>query len=313
VTDVVLSFMAVKSLVGFGDPAPVLLTVPGAMPASGKGNPSWGRVLDPMRDSEGRVLPGLFKRYEQFVGVPFADVNRIAAVGFSAGANNGLRNLLKHPEDRDRIDALISIDGLHPNIRRRIDFDSDDPGDAVIDWKGEMGPFVDLAVRGLRDQALAVWTASDITINRSDVASTRDALRLLTIAVAAQVQQQPSMGRVPELEDPPPEATVQLGDFFALWYAGADAEAHRIQARRVLPEILRRLLVPRWYPQLAQLPVQATPVGFELPATDVPSTPNPRRGSMLTALVPLAATLAGVAAAAFRGPLPIHRALELAA
>ena len=210
---------------------------------SGSGHPTWQFIGDRMRDSSGRLLPALLRQWN-------ADgAERIAAVGFSAGSNSGLRQLLWHPEDRARLDAVFAIDGLHPSVNA---------AGELLDPRQLEGlrAYATAAAAGGR---LAVATASNVAAPSASSGKTAQMLRELTAAVAtARGAALPA----PPLSwlgtSPPPESIVtqaqalglvdaaQLGGFSAWWFSGADAAAHIRQAQNVLPLLLRSYLAPRW-------------------------------------------------------------------
>ena len=260
--DLIISCMALRKLpdwLPWAGLAPQLLEWPGVPTESG--HPSWQRAARAMRDADGRLLPTLLRRYSAFLGHGLDDAGRIAALGFSAGSNSGLRELLRHPEDRARIDFVGAVDGLHPTLRvprhsvRRF---ADDPTTLYADWQRQMGPFAETALSAAYGAGVIVATASEVIPASPQVAPTATALASLYAHVARQVQATapavpatyPPRASSPELRAgelyPTPTQIRGAGDFVALWYPGGDRRAHELQAWVVVPDLLRAWLVPAW-------------------------------------------------------------------
>lgn len=262
--DVLISCMGLRRMPDWlpwaGDP-PKLLEWPGA-PTPG-GHPSWKAAARSLRDSDGAMLPTLFKRYRRFLGFDLAGVNRIAVVGFSAGSNSGVRELLRSPLDRSRISFAAAIDGMHPMLaprRVRRQFGDEDPADHYADWAGQMGPFAEFALEAAEDQGNAfVATASQVRPpSGSSVAPSYLALSSLFQYVATRSGSRalwlpntyPPRDSSPALRDGeayPRAVNIEgAGRFAALWYAGSDKRAHQLQAWVVAPDVLRAFLIPLW-------------------------------------------------------------------
>lgn len=214
------------------------------------GHPSWETAARALRGSDGALLAPLLRRSN------IRDAARIAVVGFSAGANSGLRELLRSPIDRARIDAAFSIDGIHALVR-------DESGAHPAAWSDptQVDGLFQLMQAGARGQALAVVTASNVArpVTCSTCAKTSWALGRLTAAIAADLGRSPSsVETFSAVSDPIPPALaaalVALGeteharfsDLWALWFRGDQAADHIRQAHEILPLLIRSLLVPRW-------------------------------------------------------------------
>ncbi len=214
----------------------------------GSVHPTWQHLGDRLRDSSGRLLPALLRQW----GAEGA--RRIAVVGFSAGSNSGLRQLLWNAEDRARIDACFAIDGIHPAVNA---------AGAVLDPRQLEGlrAFCGAASAG---QRLAVVTASNVAAP-SGAGKTADGLRALAdYCAAARGVATPAPPLAWLGTSPPLDGSLvtqaqalglvdaaQIGDFSAWWFSGNDAAAHIRQANQVLPLLMRGLLRPRWQAGIA--------------------------------------------------------------
>jgi hypothetical protein len=263
VPDVVISCMAIRKLpdwLPWAGAAPVVLEWSGVPTESG--HPSWQRAARGLRDSDGALLPRLFKRYRQYLGFDLSEADRIAAVGFSAGSNSGIRALLENELDRARLDFVGAIDGMHPTLapeRRGVHRPlSDDPRSDFVAWDQQMGPFAAYADLAAQGSCGFVATASSVAPVNRTISTTAQALSALYAWVASVVG--PSSPRLPA-SFPPRDTSPELrpgeqyplpyqiqgvGDFVCLWYPGDQEEDHRLQVRVVIPDILRAFLVPRW-------------------------------------------------------------------
>jgi len=252
--DLVISAYALNAktwAAAWPDPAtrPRLLEWPGVPPAPGR-HPSWFDAATKLRGgaTDAPLLDALLRQYN------ISDARRIAAVGFSAGANSGLRELLRAPQDRARFDAVFSIDGIHASV-------ADPSGAHPGAWKdgSQVAGLLDVMRAGAAGRILAVVTSSDVAAPGGDAAKTSWALGRLTAAIADQLGRAPSsvetFTAVSDAIDPALLAQLQaLGeteharfrDLWALWFRGAQGADHIRQAAEVLPLLLRSLLVPRW-------------------------------------------------------------------
>jgi hypothetical protein len=261
VPDLLISCMAIQKLpdwLPWPNGAPALLEWSGT-PTTG-GHPSWQKAARSLRGSDGAILPNLLARFRQYLGFDLSGVGRIAAVGFSAGSNSGLRTLLASPLDRGRIDFVAAVDGMHPMLAqtRGVHTYSDDVREDFAAWNQQMGPFVEYADLAAQGQVGFVATASSVAPTRSDISTTAQALSALyaVIAQAAGTSSPNVPAAFPPRTDSPalnagedypiPYQVQGVRDFVALWYAGDQKRDHILQARVVVPDILRAFLVPRW-------------------------------------------------------------------
>jgi hypothetical protein len=263
VPDVLISCMALRQVpdwLPWAGEAPKLLEFPGVPTESG--HPSWQRAARTLRGSDGAILPALFARYHRYLGFGLAETQRIAAVGFSAGSNSGIRTLLESPLDRARLDFAAAVDGMHPTlqaeqrgIHRPL---SDDPRSDFVAWQQQMGGFEAYALDAAQGACGFVATASAVAPTQATVSTTAQALSAL-YAVVAQATgpsspnlpaSYPPRTSSPSLRDgeeyPIPYAIEGVGNFVALWYAGDQKRDHVLQAAVVVPDVLRAFLVPRW-------------------------------------------------------------------
>jgi len=256
--DVVISCWALKSL---PDSASLLEHEPALFEWS-PGTGTWGKAADAIRAPpwrKGRLLPALFKRYERFLGFDLDGASRIAVFGFSAGSNSGVRELLRNPEDRARIDFVAAVDGLHPNIkpdRLGTPLNLATPRDYFADWNAELEPFAAMAERAARHETMMIATASQVVPLGKYNAKTELALDALVADVSSRVAfvdpyivpgfpTDRAEIRAGE-RHPVPVRGDGLGNFVCFWYSGSDKRAHVLQAQAVVPDIFRDYLVPSW-------------------------------------------------------------------
>lgn len=261
--DVLISCMALRAVPDWlpwaGEP-PVMLEWPGVPTASG--HPSWQRAARTLRGADGSILPALFGRYRQFLGFDLDGVNRIAAVGFSAGSNSGIRTLLESDLDRARLDFVAAVDGMHPTlapeprgVHRPL---SDDPRSDFIAWDQQMGPFAAFASSAAEGACGFVATASSVAPTSREISTTSQALSALFAVVARATgpsspnlpASYPPRTSSPSLrageEYPLPYSIEGVGDFVCMFYGGDQPRDHQLQAAVVVPDILRAFVVPRW-------------------------------------------------------------------
>jgi hypothetical protein len=193
------------------------------------------------------------------LGFDLSSVGRVAVVGFSAGSNSGVRELLRSPLDRARIDFVAAIDGMHPMFtHRRIRSAELEPEELYADWPGQMEPFAAYALEAAEDAGGAmVCTASQVRASPG-VAPSYMALASLYQWVAARTSAHGPW--IPEAFPPRSSApALRVGEayptpleeqgarrFVALWYPGRTARDHQLQAWVVAPDVLRAFLVPLW-------------------------------------------------------------------
>jgi len=289
VPDVLISCMAIRKLPDWlpwsGSP-PVCLEWSGVPTESG--HPSWQRAARGLRGADGAILPRLFARYRQYLGFGLEEVDRIAAVGFSAGSNSGIRVLLESELDRARLDFVAAIDGMHPTLVERRGVHrplSDDPRSDFVAWDQQMGPFAAYADLAAQGQCGFVATASSVAPVSNSISTTAQALSALYAWISMVVG--PSSPNLPAMFPPRSESPklrpgeqypipyqVQgVGDFVALWYPGDQARDHVLQAQVVIPDVLRAFLVPRWGGQSPGL-VSSTEEPPSAPAPTVSGLPD---------------------------------------
>lgn len=261
--DVVISCMAIRKLpdwLPWAGSAPVVLEWSGVPTASG--HPSWQKAARGLRDSDGAILPRLFARYRQYLGFDLSEAGRVAAVGFSAGSNSGIRVLLESELDRGRLDFVAAIDGMHPTLapeRRGVHRpQTDDPRTDFVAWQSQMGPFADYADLAAQGSCGFVATASSVAPVSRTISTTAQALSALYAWVAGVVGPSspnlpasfPPRETSPELREgeeyPLPYNIQGVRDFVCMWYPGDQARDHVLQAQVVIPDVLRSFLVPRW-------------------------------------------------------------------
>ena len=108
---------------------------PGESPPKG-GHPSWHALATRARRADGRLLPVLASRWG--IWEALEPGGELVVIGYSAGANSGLRELIRHPEDLAACTRVISLDGLHANLKTWLPASSG--RGRYFDWAGEMAP-----------------------------------------------------------------------------------------------------------------------------------------------------------------------------
>jgi hypothetical protein len=286
----------------WADQPPLLLEWPGQV--GGGGHASWSEPARRLRDQDGAILPNLCSRYRQFLGGDLGDMGRIAVVGFSAGSNSGVRELLRNAYDRARIDFVAAVDGMHPMISTRRVRSSENPEDFYADWSAQMQPFAEYALLAADDQgASMVCTASQVPAvpgiapSGMALASLYQWVALRSAATGPRMPAVfPPRDTAPALRGgeayPTPDVVQGADRFVAMWYPGRDARAHELQAYVVAPDVLRAFLVPLWGGADPRL------VGLEPEPTEPPITSGepPTIGGLpawTPAAIGAAATVAG--------------------
>jgi len=230
-------FAGVAAAFEDAESAPTIIELQG-LTAEGQGHPSWD-WLESKRDPSGRLIPSLLKWYK--AGSP----ERIAIVGFSAGSNSGLRQLLRHPQDREAVSFMASIDGLHP----------------VTSWDGktlanpaiQFEPFSKYSIMAARSNGYAVFTANNLAPPTTTTWSTPQAMKAINkevVAKAGNVNDLPTnMAAIREflaMGGPKPNAMGGIGNCYFFEYPGRTASDHIAQAKTVMPRILEVFLSDAW-------------------------------------------------------------------
>lgn len=257
------AFQVVISCFAGGVPSEALL--PGLKlldwPGVGPGHPTWGKPAQALRQPNGRLLPALLKSWQ----IPIGAVSAVAVIGFSAGFG-GVRELLRHPEDRAAIDFACVLDSLHFPIRGGIvkNWRADDPG-SIIDFARTVGPFLDFAAEAAQGKRAWVSTWGDIPRPDPAVTTAREGNLSLFAALmqAAPVELPevppgfPTLRTSPKLHPgepyPVPLGIYGSGEAVGLYYPlGADRSlaalkrSHVVQSSVIRGDIWRDFLLPRW-------------------------------------------------------------------
>lgn len=153
------------------------------------GVPGWSDLAMGMRSGQtGRLLPSLLESWR------LAPDSVVVAVGFSAGSNSGLRELLRNADDRAQIAAAVAIDGAHWNVKKI----SDAPAVADYwDFKGEAGPFAAAAIEAARTGKPFLMTASQVGRPTNQTTMTREAAKTLRAYVESQTGLAPGAAPAP--------------------------------------------------------------------------------------------------------------------
>jgi len=210
---------------------PKCVDIPGKV-LEGQSHPGW-LWLGQNRDSSGRLMPYLLKAYNG--GKMPA---HIGVVGFSAGSNAGVREFLRHQEDRAMIDFVFMIDGLHPAIK--------DNGELAFPDQHFI-PFLRYAEQASLGNGVMTITASNVAapLTSPKVMATKDAASMMYRNVKASA---PSTGsidpliRVNSWGDPRHNESFVNGNCYGMVFPGNTKEDHIAQARVVLPRVLDAFL-----------------------------------------------------------------------
>lgn len=235
-SDVVLSFMALRELPPGLDAR--LVEVPGRV-SPGHKHPGWD-WLGRLRSPDGQVLSNLLAE------LGLSDAGRIAAFGFSAGSNAGLREILTDWRDRARLDFVACLDGLHAAVGA---------DGAFLDATAQIDPFRDAAIEAATGELTLIATASSIAAPRVPgvtLTRTREAWN----RIADEIED--LYGQIAPPAEPPaavrsavvrPDAVRGWGDFLFLAYppSGDPGQDHRDQAQIVAPLIAETMLAPLWH------------------------------------------------------------------
>jgi hypothetical protein len=255
-------------------------------PAS-SGHPSWTAAADRLRAAPWRKGPLLRALLATF-GVRLADVGRIAVIGFSAGSNNGIRELLRSDEDRARIDVALAVDGLHPNLAAS---PGEPPRGAYADWQAELEPFAAMAERAALGHAAMVATASDVAAPSAGNGKTARVLADLVSELAQRTASAPLGApalppNFPSSGDPyRPTSSAERGGFSALWYPGTDKTAHILQGTAVIRDLWRDVLSRRWSPGTIAALTSSTSSAPARPVISGPTVPRYLPGAVALASV----------------------------
>lgn len=147
------------------------------------------------------------------VGAPRM-LGRVALSGWSAGYGAIFR-VIARKEDADRVDAVLLADGMHSRF---------DPGVYRHVNAPAMAPYADFAERALSGEKLMAVTHT--AIPTPNYASTTETAHFLMAALRVERRDLDEPGPVPEMRH---TEHGECGRLFIDGYAGADAEAHKLQ------------------------------------------------------------------------------------
>lgn len=252
-TDVLISCMALAQLPDLFNKAPGFLQWAGQ--ATG-GHPDWQKPADSMRKGawrKGRLLPTLLGMYG------FPKDARVAAVGFSAGSNSGLRELTRNEEDRAQIDTILAVDGFHP--MKHPNPKGSGAAQQFAAYDQQIAGIAEFAITAAHGGKVYAQTSSQVATPNPGVFATWEAMPLLHDLVLDQVPARlhspaalpsgfPNRTSDPKLKTgetyPKPLAVAGNANFVQLYYPGAGKRAHQLQAWIVAHDLVRELLAPRW-------------------------------------------------------------------
>ncbi len=237
---------------------PALIDWPGVR-SSPAAHPSWSGPADALRGSDGRLLPALLRKYGH------ASASRVACIGFSAGSNSGLSQLLRHPLDRAQIDFVGSFDGIHGYVGQYPPPQGNPL--AYFKFREQADPWLDFMRQAALGLKGCVITASNVAPPGADFTQTRLALTSLLQALGTQ------LGRLSPGDTPwtsPPllyrpgdaplpaatlaqvreswgtTATATMGHLNALEAPNGDQKEDHIKQAKLIGPLMLATLVPRW-------------------------------------------------------------------
>ena len=207
---------------------------------SGVGHPDWRPEARQLRGADGRIIPALLQRFPTVRGAPA----RIAAFGFSAGSNSGLRELLRSPADRGALSFVASVDGLH--FLKAYD------GSV---FQEDFDPWVAYARDAVEGRATCVFTGNNLQAPTVSTTKTPEGMKLIHQAILARVGNDAAFRYPPNLSVMrqfsaygPPLTNGQggIGNCYFYEYPGTQAVDHIIQARVIVPRIFNTFLAAAW-------------------------------------------------------------------
>jgi hypothetical protein len=213
------------------------------MPPTASGHhPDWKPVAQSLRDSSGQIIPNLLRRYP-VLGDQMP--SRIAAFGFSAGSNSGLRELIRSPADREMLSFVGSIDGLHFRMQ-----------DGSIEAPADYDPWVKLAVEAVLGKKWVVFTGNNIPPPTPITTRTSEGMRMVNRSVIDYLGSEKLSRRYPpRLEvmqefvsygPPLPNGQGGLGNCYWFEYPGTQAADHVTQASTIIPRVMDTFLAAAW-------------------------------------------------------------------
>ncbi len=183
----------------------------------------------------------------------FEEVSFLILVGWSAGCQ-AVRELLRAGA---KPDAVLALDGISGSVPPRED---------------QLEPWRRLAARASAGECCAVIAHTAMTYMERRPAATRYASTTTTAGLIAGTigEAPPVVGEVPALE----------GSLYVLAYPSADidGDAHRRQQNLVMPDLLRRVVMP-WLEEHGLEVPEAPPVTVRSGTARPPPSPVLRRGS----------------------------------
>lgn len=208
-------------------------------------HPSWKEDGFALRDpTTGRIIPRLLRMFGR------NDPKAIAAFGFSAGSNSGVRELLRDSTDRESLSFVAAIDGLHAAMASPTIHKADDVTSYFLDWKGQVAPFAEYALRAARGQCTMVMTGNNLAEPARGLTRSPFAIRKVFEWVEKQSGVLPydeaASRRFADLGEPAPFNIFGAGKLYCFTYAGTQKEDHRAQAKVIAPRILKNILLPLW-------------------------------------------------------------------
>ncbi len=211
----------------------------------GSGHPDWKPDGWAFRDPvTGRIIPRLLRMFGR------TDPRRLAAFGFSAGSNSGLRELLRNQADRESLSFVGAVDGLHAAVSDSSIHRPENPKSYFLAWEDQIAPFAEYALRAARGQCRMVITGNNLQEPVSGTTRTPFAMRKLFEWVELQPGILPyneSLTRsFADLGAPLPNFIYGRGDLHCFSYLGTQKADHITQANVIVPRLLQHMLQPLW-------------------------------------------------------------------
>lgn len=225
-TDVIFSMMGLR---GSDFDGWRIIEWSGVVPP-GKVHPTWADIAAQSRDGNGDLIPGLLRKY----GI--TNPGRIGVVGFSAGSNSGLREMLRSPNDRARLAFAVSSDGFHAMLKsvpkeRPWPIEPSDLAD-----KSQAEGFEAMAKAAAAGGAPFVMTASSIAAPAQSVTMSQEGLDLISLSTGNAQTSTPMPGALSGY-------AWKTGNFFGVQSTGNNAAEH-IKHANAIPSILRNWVIP---------------------------------------------------------------------
>lgn len=202
-------------------------------PGEGAGHPSWAALAQRLRSGDGRLLPALRRLYS------VDESARIGVVGFSAGSNSGVREMLRSPADRASYAFVLAIDGLHASIKPGSRWREDDPVSWFWSFREQVEPFAAMAAEAAQGRGIFVQTASRVAAPNPQLSSTEQGVNAISVYLSQrglnEYRELPTSFEDLEKLEYGGIVSGDAGRYLSCVLGGSDAAAHVYQSRVVTP------------------------------------------------------------------------------